>query len=197
MANNSSAQVQKVARILAECFIDDPYFQLLFGDIPNKLEAVDAYFELFIADAMERGEFTIAPDEQGACVWYPAEVEIFNDRFEQTLIEIVSIVSRFAGEEARQRFENLIPKIGDSVPQQTHCEVFFLGVKPSVRSQGIGKFLLQPVLDYTDTNQVGCYLISSNTRNLSFYQRHNFKELSSIEITANYSMTGMWRDFAN
>lgn len=197
MVNNSQAQVQKVASILAECFIDDPFFDFVFGEIPNKLNAFNAFFELFIADAMERGKFTIAPEEQGACVWYPAEVEIFNERFEQMLVEVVSIVCNLAGEESGKRYEHLIKKIGDLEPKETHCEVFFIGLKPPARNKGIGKSLLQPVLDYADAKRVGCYLVSSNPRNISFYKRHNFQEVGAIEISATYSMTGMWRDFAN
>jgi ribosomal protein S18 acetylase RimI-like enzyme len=197
MLDNSQRQIQKVASILATCFIDDPSFDFVFGEIPDKLSVFNAYLELFVPDAMQRGEIAIAPEEQGACVWYPAEVEIFNDRFEQNLVEIISLVSRLAGEESGKRFKHYIKKIGDREPKETHCEVFFIGVKPSARGKGIGKTLLQPVLDYADAKRVGCYLVSSNPRNISFYKRHNFQELGPIEISATYSMTGMWRDFAN
>ncbi|MCU0542797.1 MAG: GNAT family N-acetyltransferase [Oscillatoriaceae cyanobacterium Prado104] len=197
MVNNSRAQVEKVAGILAECFIDDPFFDFVFGEIPNKLNAYNGFFELFIADAMERGKCAIAPEEQGACVWYPAGVEIFNDRFEQILVEVVALVSRFAGEKSGKRYENLIQKMGGLEPTETHCEVFFIGLKPPARGKGIGKSLLQTALDCADTKRVGCYLVSSNPRNISFYKRHNFQELGAIELSATYSMTGMWRDFAN
>ncbi|WP_238360743.1 GNAT family N-acetyltransferase [Iningainema tapete] len=143
---------------------------------------------------LQRGKIAIAPEEQGACLWYPAEVEIFNEQFEQMLVEIVSIFSHFAGEESGKRFEHLIQKISNNEPKQTHCEVFFIGLKPSARGKGIGKILLQPVLDYADTKQVGCYLVSSNPRNISFYERHGFQKLCPIEISNSYSMTGMWRD---
>jgi ribosomal protein S18 acetylase RimI-like enzyme len=194
---NSQTQIQKVANVLAQCFIDDPSFVLVFGETPNKLNALNAFFESFVADAMQRGEIIIAPEEQGACVWYPAEVEIFNEKFEQTLVEIVSIVSHFAGEESGKRFEHLIQKVGAHEPKQPHCEVFFIGLKPSARGKGIGKSLLKPILDYADIRQVGCYLVSSNIRNISFYERHGFQKFCPIEISDSYSMTGMWRDFAN
>lgn len=68
MLKNSQTQIQKVASILAQCFIDDPSFVLVFGETPNKLNALNAFFELFVADAMQRGEIIIAPEEQGASV---------------------------------------------------------------------------------------------------------------------------------
>lgn len=75
------------------------------------------------------------------------------------------------------------------------CEVFFLGLKPSARGKGIGQDLLKPVLDYADKNQIPCYLLSSNSRNISFYERQGFEKYCSIKINDTYSMTGMWRDF--
>jgi ribosomal protein S18 acetylase RimI-like enzyme len=185
------------AQILAQSFIDDPSFSLIFGETENKLEAINAYFEIFVTDAMQRGEVIIAPEEQGACLWYPAEMPIFNEEFEKKLVDVISIISHFSGLEAGNRFKELIQRVGAKEPDVHHCEVFFLGLKPEARGKGIGKSLLKPVLNYADTKQVGCYLVSSNSRNISFYERHGFYKFCPIEINDSYSMTGMWRDFAH
>jgi ribosomal protein S18 acetylase RimI-like enzyme len=195
--SHSGEEIQLVAKILTQCFIDDPSFTFVFDETSDKINVLNAFFEFFVTDAMERGEIIIAPENQGACVWYPADVEIFNERFEQTLSKIVSTISDSAGKESGKRFEHLIQKVGDNEPKQIHCEVFFLGLKPSARGKGIGQSLLKPVLDYADSKQVGCYLVSSNPRNISFYERHGFHKFCPIEISDSYSMTGMWRDFAN
>ncbi|MBW4605622.1 MAG: GNAT family N-acetyltransferase [Calothrix sp. FI2-JRJ7] len=184
-------------KILAQSFIDDPSFSLVFGETENKLEAINAFFEIFVTDAMQRGEVIIAPEEQGACLWYPAEVPIFNEEFEQKLADVISIISHFSGLEAGNRFKELIQKVGANEPEAPHCEVFFLGLKPEARGKGIGKSLLKPVLNYADTKQVGCYLVSSNSRNISFYERHGFYKFCPIKINDSYSMTGMWRDFVH
>jgi ribosomal protein S18 acetylase RimI-like enzyme len=186
MQLNSSTQIQQVANILAESFIDDPSFSFIFGDNHHKVGVLNAFFEMFVADAMQRGKIVIAPDEQGACIWYPAEVEIFNEQFEEVVSKIINSLSELAGKES-----------GKSEPTQRHCEVFFLALKPSARNQGIGENLIKPVLDYADTNQVDCYLVSSNGRNISFYERYGFQKYCPIEISSSYSMTGMWRNFVN
>ncbi|WP_193198865.1 GNAT family N-acetyltransferase [Nostoc sp. MG11] len=197
MLRNPSVQIQQVANILTESFLDDPSFSFVFGENSYQVSALNAFFEIFVTDAMQRGEIMIAPDEQGACIWYPAEVEIFNEQFEDTVGKIIYAISEIAGKESGKRFEQLIEKVGQNEPTQKHCEVFFIGLKPSARRKGIGKSLLKPVLDYADTNQVGCYLVSSNPRNISFYERHGFQKYCPIEISNSYSMTGMWRNFVN
>ena len=197
MLENSQTKIQKTAQILTQGFIDDPSFSFVFGENANKFQVLNAFFELLVTDAMERGKIIIASEEQGACIWYPAEVEIFNAQFEQILAEIISTISHFCGYESGKRFEELIQKVGASEPEAPHCEVFFIGLKPEARGKGVGESLLKPVLNYADTTKFPCYLVSSNSRNISFYERYGFQRFCPIEISDSYSMTGMWRDFVN
>ena len=197
MLENSFTSLSTIAQVLAESFADDPSFNLVFPQTPDRSSAIRAFFEPFVADASKRGKIIMAPNSQGVCIWYPAEVEIFDKQFEQMVVEIIEILAKVAGTETAQFWQYLIEQVGRHEPQQHHCEVFFLGLKPSARGKGIGQDLLKPVLNYADENQVPCYLVSSNTRNISFYERHGFAKYCPIKITDTYSMTGMWRDFVN
>jgi ribosomal protein S18 acetylase RimI-like enzyme len=193
----SSTPVSTIAQVLAESFADDPSFNIVFDQHADRLSTIRAFFEPFVVDATKRGKIVLAPNLQGACIWYPAEVEIFNEQFEQVLVEIIKTITKLAGEETAQRFQQVIEQVGNHEPQQSHCEVFFLGLKPSARGKGIGQDLIKPVLDYADQNQLPCYLVSSNSRNISFYERHGFEKYCSIKINDTYSMTGMWRNFVS
>lgn len=192
----SEVSISTIAQVLAESFADDPSFEMVFSQSCNHLSTIQAFFEPFVADARERGKITLAPDLQGACLWYPADVHIFNEEFEQMLMEIVQILAKLIGEEIAQFWQYLIEQVGKHEPQEARCEVFFLGLKPSARGKGMGHDLIKPALSYADEHQVPCYLVSSNSRNLSFYKRHGFREYCPIKITDNYSMTGMWRSNA-
>ena len=197
MSTSSQVSIKTISGTLAQCFFDDPSFTFILGERSDKLMILSTFFELLVDDGMERGRIEIAPDEQGICLWYPADIEIFNQQFEQRLVDLVLLTSQIAGEKSAQRLEQILQKIGDREPKQPHCEVFYIGIKPTARGKGIGKSLLQPVLDYADTTKVGCYLISSNSRNLSFYERSGFRQIFPIPIDESYSMTGMWRDWRN
>lgn len=197
MLESPSIDISTIAEILAEAFADDPCFKLVFEPSSNRLSTIQAFFEPYIRDASQRGKIAISSDSLGTCVWYPAEVEIYNEQYERVFAEVVKIVTKFAGEESARRYQHLLEQLDNNEPQPNHCEVFFLGVKPSARGKGIGRDLIEPVLDYADKNQQPCYLVSSTPRNLSFYERHGFKKYSSIAITDTYSMTGLWRDFIN
>jgi ribosomal protein S18 acetylase RimI-like enzyme len=189
----SEVSISKIAQVLAESFADDPSFEMVFHQSHDRLSTIQAFFEPFVTDARKRGKITLAPDSQGACLWYPADVNVFDEEFEQMLMGIVQILAKLIGEETAQFWQYLIEQVGKHEPQKARCEVFFLGLKPSARGKGMGHDLIKPALNYADEHQVPCYLVSSNSRNLSFYKRHGFREYCPIKITDNYSMTGMWR----
>ncbi|MBW4422693.1 MAG: GNAT family N-acetyltransferase [Myxacorys californica WJT36-NPBG1] len=83
--------------------------------------------------------------------------------------------------------------MGAYEPTESRCEVLWIALVPEARGRGLGGHLLQSALDAGDAQGVGSYLVSSNPRNLSFYGRHGFRKISSIQISPTYSMTGMWR----
>jgi ribosomal protein S18 acetylase RimI-like enzyme len=194
MLRSSSMQTQTGAKILAQGFFDDPMFAFIFPQFETRLEALTAFFQLFVADGIKRGKVVYAPGEQGLCIWYPADVSVFDNQFEETLAEIASITTHFGGSEAGERFEQIGNKVGASEPASPHCEVLWIALIPQARGKGIGGSLLQPALNSSDTNKVGCYLVSSNSRNISFYERHGFRKVSPIQVSETYSMSGMWRE---
>ncbi|WP_017316599.1 GNAT family N-acetyltransferase [Mastigocladopsis repens] len=194
MLRFSQEQTQKAAKILARGFIDDPTFSFILPQSETRLEALTAFFQLFVADGIKRGEVVFAPEEQGVSVWYPTEVAVYDDQFEETFAKVVSIASHFGGLEAGERFEQIGKKVEASEPVAPHCEVLWIALVPEARGKGIGGSLLQPVINYSNAKKVGCYLVSSNPRNISFYEKHGFRRVSPIQINDTHFMTGMWRE---
>jgi ribosomal protein S18 acetylase RimI-like enzyme len=191
----SEHQIPTAAKILARGFVDDPMFCFIFPKSETRLQALEAFFELFVADGIKRGEVILDRKEQGACIWYPPEVSVFDEQFEEMLGEIISIASRFGGLESAERFEQLANQVGVNEPTVSRCEVLWIALLPEARGKGIGSSLLLPALNKADTKKVGCYLVSSNPRNISFYERHGFRKNCLIQVSDTYSMMGMWRDF--
>lgn len=190
----TEAIIQKTASIFAQGLIDDPVLSFLFPDLNNRLTGLTNWFQLFVKDGYNRGTVNLAPADQGAIVWYPADVQIFDRSFEDLLNEVAVIVEKFGGQEALQRFELLGKTIASSEPEIPHSEVFWLALLSAARGQGLGGSLLQSALEYSDTHQVGCYLVSSNARNISFYERYGFRKILPLPIADELVVTGMWRE---
>lgn len=186
-------QISTAASILAQGFVDDPIFSYIFPESESRLQALTALFPLFVTDGVQRGEVMIAPEDQGVIVWYPPDIALFDEQFQAIQEQVGAIALQYGGLEAAQRLEQVGAKVGMHKMSQPHCEVLWLALVPEARGKGIGGSLLSPVLNYADINKVGCYLVSSNPRNLTFYQRYNFQEVFPIQVDT-LSLTGMWRE---
>ncbi|MGV2830463.1 GNAT family N-acetyltransferase [Myxosarcina sp. GI1(2024)] len=194
MLKVSQAKISLAAKILARGFFDDPMLSFIFLERVNRLDALTAFFQVFLADTVRRGEVLIAPNEAGAIAWYPSDIRLFDDCFDEVLAELAEIITTFGGLEASERFEQIGSQAAKFEPKQIHCEVMWIALVPEARGKGIGKDLLSPVLNYADKQQVGCYLVSSTLRNISFYQRQGFQQIFSIPTDSQLALTGMWRD---
>lgn len=193
LAIASIEQIQSVAVILAKAFVDDPMFEFIFPDDSTRLQALMAFFQPFVADGIKRGKILLAPANQGACIWYPAEVCVFDDEFEAVINQVVTISAQWGGAESGLRCEHLANQVGAYEPSDLRCEVLWIALLPEARGQGLGGHLLQPALNAADAQGLGAYLVSSNVRNHSFYERHGFCKRDVIHISSDYFMTGMWR----
>jgi ribosomal protein S18 acetylase RimI-like enzyme len=187
------SEIQPVEAILARAFVDDPMFEFTFPDPTTRLQALTAFFQPFVVDGNKRGNIVLAPANQGACIWYSADVPLIDDAFEAALGEVIAIASHYGGTESAQRFEHLATQVTAHEPTDPRYEVLWIALFPEARGRGLGGQLLQPVLTAADAQGTGSYVVSSNIRNHSFYMRHGFRKQSSIAISPHYSMTGMWR----
>ena len=182
MQKISANQILLAASILARGFVDDPMWTFILPE-SQRLQILTAMFEVFVDDGIKRGEVLLAPAEQGALIWYPAHVNVFSDAFADVEGKIRAIASRFGELKAIERLEKIGQQVQPKAPSLPHHE-FWLAILPEARGKGIGSRLLKPVLDNADAENVGCYLVSSNPRNIPFYQRHGFNQSSLMPINS-------------
>lgn len=77
-------------------------------------------------------------------------------------------------------------------PTQAHFYLEYLAVNPEQQGKGYGSVLLRHLTDRADEMGVGCYLENANPRNVIFYQRAGFTEITELEIIGIHSWL-MWR----
>ncbi|MGJ8668390.1 MAG: GNAT family N-acetyltransferase [Oceanococcus sp.] len=66
-------------------------------------------------------------------------------------------------------------------PQEPHAYLFTVGVMGKARGRGLGRRLIQPVLDACDRSGTMAYLENSNPANTRFYQSLGFERVAMIE----------------
>jgi GNAT superfamily N-acetyltransferase len=67
-------------------------------------------------------------------------------------------------------------------PGEPHWYLPLIGVDLARQGRGIGAALLCHTLDQCDRQQVLAYLEATSPRNVSFYKRHGFEALGSIQV---------------
>ncbi|WP_052056082.1 N-acetyltransferase [Myxosarcina sp. GI1] len=135
----------------------------------------------------------LASQERGAVIWYPAEVNVFDEAFVDVEAKINTIAADFNEFGAIKRLEQIGKKVQPIAPAIPHHEIFWLATIPEFRGQGIGSGLLKLILDDADAQKAGCYLVSSNPNNILFYKARGFQQYSLISINSKLTLIAMWR----
>jgi ribosomal protein S18 acetylase RimI-like enzyme len=64
--------------------------------------------------------------------------------------------------------------------EEPHWTLQYLGVRPSAQGRGLGARVVSPTLAAVDADGLPCGLVSSNTRNVSFYERLGFAVAAEV-----------------
>ena len=78
-------------------------------------------------------------------------------------------------------------------PHEPHWYLPLIGVDPSHFGEGHGDALMSHALARCDRERVPAYLESSNPRNISFYRRHGFEPLGTIQVGSSPRLVPMLR----
>jgi ribosomal protein S18 acetylase RimI-like enzyme len=78
-------------------------------------------------------------------------------------------------------------------PQEPHWYLPLIGVDPAHQGKGYGDALMSYALDRCDRERVPAYLESSNPRNVSFYRRHGFEPVGTIQAGSSPTLVPMVR----
>jgi ribosomal protein S18 acetylase RimI-like enzyme len=78
-------------------------------------------------------------------------------------------------------------------PHGPHWYLPLIAADPNWIGQGLGTLLMKQALRRCDVEGITAYLESSNPRNNSFYERHGFRVIGSIQHGSSPTMTPMLR----
>jgi RimJ/RimL family protein N-acetyltransferase len=67
-------------------------------------------------------------------------------------------------------------------PDEAHYYIRWLAVRPGLRDQGLGRALLQPVLDRCDSERLPAYIEASSERSAALYERLGFVHQGVYEL---------------
>jgi ribosomal protein S18 acetylase RimI-like enzyme len=188
----SEENLDGAARSLARAFQDDPLQIYVFPDPAERAMLSPAHFAPLLRYGMMFGEvLTTEGKPLGAAVWLPPEGwEVTPERAAAAgFDDLPNII----GEEASERFFSALGAIDPyhhrDVPP-AHWYVMVVGVAPEARGQGLGRALLEPIMNRADAAGLPCYLETAQPDNVAFYEYLGFKKM--VEIVEPQSGLKLW-----
>ncbi|MCU0552398.1 MAG: GNAT family N-acetyltransferase [Leptolyngbya sp. Prado105] len=123
--------------------------------------------------------YTTAGGSKGVAVWLPPETSQFNlSQLWRVVTSGLLTVPFYLRWDRILDFASFIGteiRLHNKTTPEPHWYLSMLGVSPECQGQGIGGKLLQPVLQEADRAKMPCYLETSTTGAVRFYQRQGFE----------------------
>jgi len=166
------AELPAIVDLWVDAFARDPFLRWIQPD-DRAWPAFGGAWMRFILDlTLERGHTYVGDPLDVAVAWIPPDVSLVD----QADIERGrGIVAEHAGEaRSEEAFTTIIAARGHAI-EAPHWTLQHIGVRASAQSTGLGAAAVAPILEICDAEERPCGLVSSNPRNVSFYERLGFE----------------------
>lgn len=161
----------RLGDITADAFRNDPFNLWLFGNFAG----IANLFHLQARRIYAPRGFCYTHGDEGACMWMlPGGNASFGLR-EYAGFVLPTLLR--CGPRAVKRGMRTGEAMERRHPGFDHAYLFSIGVRPSAQGKGLGRKLIQPVLDACDRQGLPAYLENSNPANTGFYSSCGFDPL--------------------
>jgi GNAT superfamily N-acetyltransferase len=187
----NSTDIAPLSEALARAFHDDPVMTWMFGDAEAaRSRRLRRFFRSQAERHRTQGEVLIGADHEGGAFWDPPEgwKASWVD-----LLRAAPVLVPALGPRLRRCLRGL-ETIERAHPRGPHWYLAMLGTDPVHQGKGVGRALLEPILDRCDAEGLGAYLESSKERNVPYYQRFGFTVTGQLDLPDGPPLWPMWRD---
>jgi GNAT superfamily N-acetyltransferase len=161
-----------ISELWVEAFADDPYLRWIQPD-DRRWPAFGTAWMTFVAELVfERGHTYLADPVDVAVAWVPPDVALVGP---DDIARGRSIIAEHAGETRADDALSTIMAARAHALDEPHWTLQYIGVRPGHQGAGLGAAAVAPILALCDTEALPCGLVSTNPRNIAFYERLGFR----------------------
>jgi GNAT superfamily N-acetyltransferase len=189
----TAADIQPVARALAQAFYDDPHFRWFVRDDAKRMQRLERGFATFIGRVWLRQDEGYTHERLiGAALWMPPNTWHLGPLAQLLLLPAIARTLRAD----TPRLLKALMFIETKHPRgPAHWYLPIIGVAPPWQGRGYGAALLRPVLERCDRDRVPAYLEASTPRNRTLYERNRFEATEECRYAADGPpLWRMWRE---
>ena len=171
--------VPRLARALADAFIDDPVYTWM---LPGSLRLKARLRALFTAElkqyGLPQGTVWTTAGCDGAVIALPPGA--WQMPKSMTLTQALMWARAFG---RRLLLAARVQRaMEERHPHEPHLYVRIIGVRTALQGQGLGAALMQPVLHRADSAGLPTYIEASTKRSASLYERLGFLHMNVLEL---------------
>lgn len=167
-----------VVDIWVDAFATDPFFRWIQPAPDCWPEFGRAWMTLIASATLERGHTYLAGSLDAAVAWVPPDVSLLTP---ESVNAGRKILAKFGGERrAEEAFATIMAARSHDLATP-HWTLQYLGVRANARGSGLGARVVAPMLATIDDEGWECGLVSTNARNVSFYERLGFTVIAEVE----------------
>jgi GNAT superfamily N-acetyltransferase len=167
----ASGDAAKIGDITGDAFRSDPFNLWLFG----KFAGIRNLFNLQARNIYVPRGYCYSLGDEGACMWMLPGGDASFSTMDYVRFAIPTLL--LCGPGAVKRGIRTGEAMDARHPQFEHAYLFSIGVRPRAQGKGLGRKLIQPVLDACDRAGLPAYLENSNPANTGFYTSCGFEQM--------------------
>lgn len=172
------ADLDSVADVWVDAFSSDPFLRWMGrADDATWPEFGRAWLAFIAGMCFERGHLYVTEPTGAAVAWIPPDLSMIGPG---DLDRGAGIIAAHAGEPRRDEAVTTIMAAGSHSSPDPHWTLQYIGVGSGLRGTGVGATLVAPYLARCDEDALPCGLVSSNPRNVTFYERCGFAVVAEV-----------------
>ena len=165
------ADVPRAAEVIADAFATDPFWAWLFPDAERRL-VVRSWIRQLRISYLPKGHSYANDDLTGAALWSPPGGWRLSRAQE---LRLAPSYLRLLGPRRMRTAARAFSVIEAGHPDEPHWYLSVLGVSPAHQRSGIGRSLIEPMLERADRDGVPTSLETFKAENVPYYERFGFE----------------------
>lgn len=176
---------KKACETFMEAFADDPLWNRVFGDDPDKNKSLEGFFTIPVLYGIKYGRvFASTPDLEGVAVWLPGEKSYmgFTGLLKSGALSAGAKIGKSSMKNLSVLSKQLEPDRKRIMKGKKFIYLMIIGVRPENQGMGYGKNLLEKIKKECDDTKSYLYLETETKENVGYYEKHGFYVEQMINV---------------
>jgi ribosomal protein S18 acetylase RimI-like enzyme len=174
--------VPAIRALLGEAYADDPLSEWIFPEAELRPHACAAWYGLFAEQYVQGARATLVRAGErvvAVALWrMPGDSPLSSDG----MPSIAGLMTALVGRQRAGEIGDGLHAVSSVQPSAPHAYLNFLAVTADRRRSGLGRLVLQPLLDAARRAALSVHLETTNPANYAFYESLGFREMARVRV---------------